>query len=257
MKHTLACRPGFLGLSLSDALTAIKHAGVDNVELDVPTDGDFKALAAQARAAGLTITSLSCGWQVDEAASGVALGRAIAGAREIGVPILFVAASIDAAKTTYEQGVELLRAPADEARRAGVVLSLETHVPFAHNGDIARKTVAAVNSPGLGFNYDSANLYFYNPRGISGVAELIKTLPMISSVHLKESLRGEPESWDFPVFGEGIVDFRAIFDLLDAQNYSGPFTMELEGPLVETLPTAARVDKLRGCVAHLRGLGVL
>ena len=150
----------------------------------------------------------------------------------------------------------MLKEPAEAARKAGVVLSLETHVPFAQNGDVARRTVSAVGSPGLGWNYDTANVYYYNPRGVNGVAELIKALPCVTSVHLKESLRGEPESWDFPVFGEGIVDFRAVFDLLDARGYSGPYTMELEGALVDGLPAEARLDKVRACLAHLQRIGV-
>ena len=94
MNHTIACRPGCLGLPLPEALAALKRAGLNNVELEAPTDGDYQALAAQARAAGVKITSLSVGTQVDDPATLGWLHRVIAGAREIGVPIIFVAASL-------------------------------------------------------------------------------------------------------------------------------------------------------------------
>lgn len=254
MTHTFACRPGCYDLPLPQALAQLKSAGIDNAELTAPDDGDYAALAAMARDAGMGITSLSVGVQVDDPAQLASLDRVIAGAQQLDTRVIFVAASLKTA--SYEQGLALLTAPAERARQAGVVLSLETHVPFAHNGATARRTVETIASAGLGWNYDTANVYYYNPRGIDSVAELKSALHCVSSVHLKESARGEPESFDFPVFGEGIVDFRAVFAALDARGYSGPYTLELEGPLVDGLPTAERTAKVRACMDYLSAIGV-
>lgn len=253
MKHTIACRPGCFDLPLAQALAELKRVGIDNVELDAPADGTYAQLANLARDSGLAITSLSVGAQIDDLDQLRALNRVIDGAQQIGVPVIFLAASL--MQASYDDGVALLKAPAEHARRAGVILSLETHVPFAHNGATARRTVEAVGSAGLGYNYDSANIYYYNPKGVDTVAELTKALPYVSSVHLKESARGEPKSFDFPVFGEGIVNFSAVFAILDAYGYTGPYTMELEGPLVDGLPVAERSAKVRACLDYLKSIG--
>ena len=36
-------------------------------------------------------------------------------------------------------------------------------------------------------------------------------------------------------FGEGIVDFKTVFDRLNAHGFHGPFTMEIEGVEGESL----------------------
>jgi sugar phosphate isomerase/epimerase len=102
------------------------------------------------------------------------------------------------------EGIKSLQDLGSRAADAGVILSLEAHEPFGHNGDVVRRTVEAVNPPGVRWNYDSAHIYYDNESGIHTVAELRKALPCITSVHLKESAKGEPRSFDFPVLGEGM-----------------------------------------------------
>jgi sugar phosphate isomerase/epimerase len=127
---------------------------------------------------------------------------AIRGAPQIGTPIIFLATS--APEGGYDVGIKSLQDLGLRAADAGVILSLETHEPFGHNGDDARRTVEAVNPPGVRWNYDSAHIYYDNESGIHTVAELRKALPCITSVHLKESAKGEPRSFGFPVLGEGM-----------------------------------------------------
>ena len=254
MKHTIACRPGCYDLPLPEALAELKRAGVNWVELDAPSDNDYGKLQRIADAAGVQISSLSVGAELDEPEQRTRVEHAIAGAAALRVKTIFLAAALKTASD--EEGIEWLKGLAETARQAGVVLSLETHLPFAHNAATARKTVEAVNSAGLGYNYDTANIYYYNPKGIDTVEELKEALPYVTSVHLKESAKGEPLSFDFPVFGAGIVDFPAVFKLLDAHGYTGPYTMELEGPLVDGLPVYERTQKVKDCLDYLRRIGV-
>ena len=254
MKHTIACRPSCYDLSLAEALMELKQAGIQCVELDFPVDNNYAELFRTASAAGMQITSLSLDTQLDDPQQLARLEQTIAGAAAIKVGIIFLAAALK--KASYEAGIAWLKGLADKALRAGVVLSLETHPPFAHNAATARRTVEAVNSAGLGYNYDTANIYYYNPKGIDTVEELKKALPYVTSVHLKESAKGEPESFDFPAFGKGIVDFLAVFRVLDAHGYTGPFTMELEGPLVAGLPVQTRTQNVKACLDYLRRIGV-
>ena len=255
MKHIIACRPGCYDLPLPEALIELKKAGLDHVELTTPLDNDFVALSKITAAADMKISSLSLDAQLDNPEQLARLKSAIAGAAQLQVKIIFLAAALKQA--SYETGIELLAGVAERARQAGVVLSLETHPPFAHNAAMARRTVEAVHSAGLRYNFDTANIYYYNPRGIDTVEELKQSLPYIASVHLKESAKGEPLSFNFPVFGEGIVNFPEVFKILDAHGYSGPFTMELEGPLVDGLPTHERTQKVMACVNYLRQIGAL
>ena len=255
MKHIIACRPGCYDLSLPEAMVVLKGTGIDNVELNPPDDNDYDGLAGLAADAGMNISSLSTGTKVDDPEQVAALERIIEGAAHIRTRIIFLAASVK--KATYDEGIEALKGLAEKARQARVVLSVETHVPFGHNGDTARRTVETVKSEGLGHNFDTANIYYYNPKGIDTVKELKKVLPYARSVHLKDSAKGEPGSFDFPVLGEGIVDFPEVFRLLDNQGFTGPYTLELEGPLVSGLSVKQRTEKVKACLDYLRQIDAM
>ncbi len=254
MKRVIACRPGCYELPLPEAMRALKETGINAVEIDPPKNDDYDGLASLANDLGMKITSFGTGTQVDDPEQVATLEGVIAGAAHIGTRIIFLSASLK--KASFEEGIEALKIIAEKARQAGVILSMETHPPFGLNGDTARKVIEAVDSDGLGFNFDTANIYYYNPKGVDTVEELKKVLPYVTSVHLKESAKGEPRSFDFPVFGEGIVNFPEVFRLLDKQGFTGPYTMELEGPLVSGLPTTERTAKIKACLDYLERIGV-
>jgi sugar phosphate isomerase/epimerase len=251
--NIIACRPGCLDLPLADALHKLKEIGIHHAELNTDADTDFAELQMLAQAEEIGISSLSVVASVVDAPGVEMIEHAITGAAQLGTEIIFLAASVP--EGGYDDGIAALRGLGVKADAAGVVLSLETHVPFGHNGEIARRTVEAVDSPGVRWNYDTANVYYYNEAGIDTVAELKKGLPYIASVHLKESARGEPLSFDFPVLGEGIVDFPAVFRMLGDCGFSGPYALELEGDLVNGLPVDEQVAKVKGCMDYLASIG--
>ncbi len=255
MKNIIACRPGCFGVDLPEGLELLKRSGLTNAEINFPEDDDFAGLAKTAANAGVTVTSLSGGVKLDNAESVDKLGRVIKGAAEIGTKIIFLSTGVE--KVDPEEGLDTLRQLANDAHAAGVVLSIETHEPYAYNGDLARKTIETVNSPGIGHNFDTANIYYYNPKGIDAVEELKKILPYVTSVHLKESGKGEPRAFDFPALGTGIVNFPEVFRILAERDFYGPYTMELEGPLVDGLPADQRVEKVRECVNYLKSIDVM
>lgn len=253
MKNIIACRPGCCSLPLPEAMAALKGAGIHNVEIGPPENNDYDGLAKLAADAGVNISSLATSTKLDDPADIGRIETTIRGAARIGTRIIFLSASVGNA--TYEEGIRALQDLAAKASRAGVVLSIETHLPFAHNGDTARKTLESVGSPGLGYNFDTANIYYYNPKGIDAVEELKKALPYVTSVHLKESAKGEPGSFDFPVLGAGIVNFPEVFRLLGKRGFRGPYTLELEGSLVSGLPVAEQIGKVEACLAYLKRIG--
>ncbi len=255
MKNVIACRPGCCSAPLPVAIKALSEIGVRNFEVGPPQDGDYDKLLKMALDLKVNITSLATGVNLDDPADVKRIEGVIKGSAQIGTKVIFI--SISPGKGSAEQGMGPLKDLAGKAAAAGVVLSMETHKPYGYNGDSAKKTLDAVNSPGLGFNYDTANIFYYNPKGIDGIAELKKVLPHVISVHLKESAKGEPESFDFPVLGTGIVRFPEVFSLLRSRGFIGPYTMELEGGLVDGLPVPEQVGKVKDCMDYLKRIGVV
>ena len=108
--------------------------------------------------------------------------------------------------------------------------------------------------PRLGWNLDTANLYYYN-QGVDAVEECRRGLDLIRSVHLKDT-NGAYQTWYFPALGEGIVDFACVFRLLNERGFHGPFTFELEGIEGESLTEAETQARVAHSLDHLRRLGV-
>jgi sugar phosphate isomerase/epimerase len=256
MSNVIACRPGCYGVPLDEAMKLLAELGVEGVEAGAPKDGDYQALAEMAEDAGVKITTIaSSGVHLDDPEHVAKLEQVIDGAAQIGTKIIFLSSKVK--DGSAEDGYPVLKDLGDKAAAKGVVLSLETHPPYGMNGDEARKTLEAIGSDGVGYNFDTANIYYYNEPGIDTVEELKKALDLVTSVHLKESAKGEPKSMDFPILGTGIVDFPEVFRLLGERGFAGPYTMELEGPLVKGLPTEERHAKVKACVDYLRSISAL
>ena len=59
------------------------------------------------------------------------------------------------------------------------------------------------------------------------------------------------------LLGEGIVDFPAVFRLLNERGFQGPFTMELEGIGGENLSEEQQQQRVAASVGYLRGHGLV
>jgi sugar phosphate isomerase/epimerase len=148
-----------------------------------------------------------------------------------------------------------LRKLGDIAAEHGVALAMETHPNLCQNGDEMRETMEAIDHPYVGVNFDCANVYYYN-RDVTAAGEVAKVAPWVKSVHLKDT-DGGFESIHFPVLGEGVVDFAAVFATLAAVGFHGPYTLELEGDAASAENPEAMVDNVRACRQHLVDIGVL
>ena len=115
----------------------------------------------------------------------------------------------------------------DLAAKRDVMISLETHPALCGNGDAILTTMKGVDHPNVRSNFDTANIYFYN-HGLNALDELEKIVPFGTSVHLKDT-SGEFQTHNFPALGEGMVDFKGVFGVLNAHGFYGPFSLELEG----------------------------
>ncbi len=253
MGNLISCRTGVFD-TLEAAFENFPKAGVYHAEAPPAPGGDYPAMARLAGAHGVTIATIATHVVLDSEDTAAALRPVIDGAQSIGVPKLFVSAQA-AAQVPWELVIARLRQAAEYAFQRQVIICMETHPPFGANGDMARKTLTSVDHPGLRFNFDTANIYYYN-KGTDTVTELEKVADLVASVHLKDT-DGGFQSPIFPPIGAGIVDFRSVFRILAKVGFSGPYTLEIEGDNVTKLDAAGRQEFLRACVDYLHRVGAM
>ena len=174
-------------------------------------------------------------------------------AAELGAGVLFT--SVHAGEMELKVAYDRLRRIGDIVQQHGVAIAMETHPDLCENGDKQAAVMAAVNHPAVGVNFDTANIYYYN-EDIDTVVELAKSKEYVKSVHLKDTPGGFHDA-NFPVFGEGVVDFKSVFEITNSIGFHGPFTMELEGPKMHADRPEEMEKHVVGCLEHLRGLGLM
>jgi len=222
------------------------------LEISVRPWEQLEEVAATAKAKGVRILTLAGGVNLDSDKSLAAAVETLESCRKLSVGIWFCSAH--GKELPREEHMNRLRGLAQEAAARGVVISLETHPPFCQNADGMLQTVSEVNHPNLRINFDTANIYYYN-EGLRSADELARVVPYVASLHLKDT-DGGFQSPNFPILGQGVVDFERIRDILQAANFTGPLTVELEGPLVGGKDLPERVATVKACADYCRQIGL-
>ena len=253
MENIIACNLGSYRQFGADAYTHLAEIGLTNVEIGVPSVASVNEVESQLKAHGLTATSLlgSCNVQSETVVSDFQPTLEIAD--KMGVKIIFV--SVHAGDTDRNAVYDRLRAIGENAAPGGIKVCLETHPDLIHNGDIALETMKAVNHPNICVNFDTGNVYYYN-HNVTAVSEVQKVVPHVGAVHLKDT-NGGYRTWHFPTLGEGVVDFKAVFQTLNDADFYGPFTMELEGVEGESLDEAGVKARVADSLQHLKDIEVI
>ncbi len=253
MKNIIACNLGSYRQFREAAYPHLAEIGLTNVEIGVPSIDGVDEVVAGLDAHRLTATSLlgSCDVQSDTVVSDFQATLEIAD--KMDVKIIFV--SVHAG--TAERGAVYarLRAIGENAAALGIKVCLETHPDMAQNGDVALQTMEGVGHPNICLNFDTGNVYYYN-HNVTAVSELQKGLAYVGAVHLKDT-NGGYRTWNFPALGNGIVDFKAVFQALNDIDFYGPFTMELEGIEGETLDEEGVKARVADSLQHLKDIGVI
>jgi sugar phosphate isomerase/epimerase len=249
-ENLIAVNLGSYGRYRENAPEHLRSIGIRHVEISAPAPDRAAAVTQQLREFGLSVSTMIAPCDLTKEAETFA--PAARTARDLGVPILFISAK--AGEMPRVQAYQRLRELAGIAGDHGVTLSLETHPDLAENAAAARETIGAVGHPRLGWNLDTANLYYYN-EGVDAVDECRRGLDLIRSVHLKDT-NGAYKTWHFPALGDGVVDFAGVFRLLNERGFSGPFTFELEGIEGESLTEAETQARVARSLEHLRRIGV-
>ena len=231
----------------------VADTGVQGIELNWSTDVTAAAIAAALTPHGLRLTSLGLGCPLDDDDLPAQFGQAAAVAAELGAHYLFTSTRGD--DMTLEAAAGKLQRLGDATGPHKVSIALETHPDLCTNAQTMKQTMAAVNHPWVGVNYDTANVYYYNHE-IDTVDQVAACTDFIRGVHFKDG-HGKYHDFDFPVFGEGIVPFDTVHAILQQAGYTDAYCMELEGPAFNRDAPDDLANKIARCVQHLRTVGVL
>ncbi len=253
MENIIACNLGSYRQFRAGAYAHLAEIGLTNVEVGVPSAESVDALQSELNAHGLTATSLLGRCDIASETVVTDFQTTLDIASQMGVKIIFV--SVHAGDTDRNAAYDRLRAIGENAAPAGIKVCLETHPDMAHNGDVALETMQAVNHPNICVNFDTGNVYYYN-HNVTAVSEVEKVNPYVGAVHLKDT-NGGYRTWHFPTLGEGVVDFKGVFQTLNDTGFYGPFTMELEGIEGENLDEAGVQARVAGSLQHLKNIGVI
>ncbi len=247
--NILSCRPGSYQKFADGMYKHLASIGVKYVEITQP--GDIRGELEKLKANGLAVGSMEGDIKLDAHDAIERFKPQVEAAVKLGAKILYL--SLHGIEGREEVTYSRIRRLGDLAAAAGLTITLETHPSLITNGEVGLNTMQKVNHPNVRVNWDTANVYYYN-QGIDGIAELKKLIKFVRTVHLKET-RGKFQTWDFPALGEGIVDFKEVFRLVNEQGVNGPFTIEIEGVEGESLDRAATEARVAASVAHLKKIG--
>jgi len=250
VKNLLALRVGALD-TYAIPLARVAEMGVHGLEITWPQNWSADDVRRKVEPAGLRVTSISARARLADDAYLPPFEAAAAQAQAVGAGVLFV--SLKKEGLSQDEAVARLRRIGDAVAGRGVRVGMETHPDLTSNADDALATFSAVNHPAIGWNLDTANVYYYN-EGRNPVDEARKAAQHVVSVHLKET-DGKLKSNQFGILGSGVVDFAGVFDVLNGRGFYGPFTMEIEGPLMKSETPEELARKIETGVAHLRRLG--
>lgn len=228
--------------SLEEALAGIAEAGFRSVELSavrnwtehVSLDADANEIARIKNLLeqhGLEVVSLA-GHSDIATDEGVAQFRkAMDLATAFGVSI--VNTGTGGELHPGEEDVEALRAAfleridqvADDAAARGLMVCLEIHGHILPSGAVGAELIQTIGRDNVRLNYDPGNAIFYG--GVDPVEDIRVALPYMGHFHVKDQIGGKGV-WNFPAVGDGEIDFTKIFELVNASDYRGPCSVEIE-----------------------------
>ena len=224
----------FRELPLPERFAAARAAGFEGVEIQALEEGDPVAMAAAARAAGVSVVLVNVemgdfraggpglsGVPGREGAFREAVERALDAAQLLGAGLIHVGpsrvspdATREACLAVYRRNLELAIGLAAGHPARLLIEPLNTaDSPTVLLSDLSEATalLQAIGSERLGLQFD---VYHAAMNGLDVLAAFRQTLPWIRHVQFSDAPgRHEP--------GTGTVDFPVIFRAIAASSYSG------------------------------------
>ena len=152
--------------------------------------------------------------------------KAILLAEKLGIRVVQLTAYDVYRKESTEETRRLFKEAIDEIlafdENHGIVLAIEVLVDVPHF-DTSEKLCTYLrekNHPLLKEYADVGNLAY---NGYDPVEDLKKAMPYTAAVHLKDAVLHKGRNVPY---GEGLVDFKGVFDVLKESGYTGPLVSE-------------------------------
>ncbi|MCD9023852.1 sugar phosphate isomerase/epimerase family protein [Cohnella silvisoli] len=111
----------------------------------------------------------------------------------------------------------------EEAGKHGLIVTIKPHTGNTASANIIADTLRTIGSPHVKASYDPGNVRFY--EGIEPSADLPVIAEQTVSFIAKDH-KGERSEADFPIPGQGDVDFPAMFATLYEAGFAGPVVVE-------------------------------
>lgn len=237
--YPLSVDPAF---SLGRALQGIAGAGLSFVELvaipgycphlvpEAMGEAEIESVQILLASYGLQTSAINVAADLTTEAGVALLGHTMRVARGLGVETV-----VTHVEQTAQEGGEgrfraLLPAILRQAEVYHTVVALETHGGLVNTGAQGLDLLKEVDSPYLKMTYDMANVVYYG--SVLPEDDLRKmgsdVGKYVAHVHLKDKATAALREYDFPPFGEGILNFGAVLALLDAGGYQGHMSLEVE-----------------------------
>lgn len=246
----LAVRVMSYGKYQDSAWAHLQEIGVKYVFMAVPAPDQADAEMQRLAQYGLKPLVVRCGAELSKDTFLDDIAAQLETCEKMGVKYMFMSAK--RGELSKEDAYARIRAAGELARAHGVTITLETHPDLGTNGAVQVETMRAIDHPNIRVNFDTANITYYN-RGTSAVAELAKSIDYVGTVEFKDH-NGAFETWNFPVLGQGVVDFPAIVRMLREKVYTGPVTLEFEGVQGVELTGEQTKHAIADSVVFARGL---
>lgn len=158
------------------------------------------------------------------------LGQAMRVARALGVDRVVTHIEQTETEAGATQFWQLIPKMIALAKQYGMVIALETHGGLINTGVDGVRLLKEIGAECFKLTYDMANVVYY--AGIlpqDDLAQMGNDIGRyVAHVHLKDKATMKLREYNFPVFGTGILDFKAVLHLLYDGGYRGPMTLEVE-----------------------------
>jgi len=257
------CTNTYHTYSLEEALAGAAKAGYSSVELtSVPgwtehvrrdaTDEELAHVKDLLKQHGQTAVSFAGHSDLASDSGTAEFRKALNIARKLGIHYVTTstgghdASSHGTLDEQREHFLARIRPLCDEASAMDIVICLETHGGLVATGALSAELVQLIDKPNIGINYDPGNVIHYG--GADPTEDIKAAAPFVKHMHAKDNIGGKGV-WNFPAAGAGEVDFKSIFDALDAVGFQGPVSSEIEFT-GEPWPPLEEVD---AAVAEARG----
>ncbi|GBF72483.1 hypothetical protein PA598K_00738 [Paenibacillus sp. 598K] len=268
----LACMSWiYCGYSFKASLASIARAGYRYVSFGLPhedrpafddsADGEALRIVRLLERYGLEPVTLV---STDVLAPGVPIERArqrLAFAQAIGVQELLSLGTTSYRSFPDEPIPEVEMKPIDEAFAAkfrevgeeagkrGLTVTIKPHTGNTATAGVIAETLRTIGSPHVKACYDPGNVRFY--EGIDPAADFPLIASQTASLIAKDH-RGARAEVDFPIPGEGEVDFRTMFATLRETGFAGPVVLERLDGAGGRYGAALPLDALEARVAEAR-----